>query len=76
MSLGLFQDFGNYLILQTKHKNESIKLEEKEKTQVEILLKQFGCWDPLWKDKNLSLMDYQEERFPFRSDRKMLGVNE
>ena len=52
------------------------KLEEKEKTQVEILLKKFGCWEPLWRDKNLPLMDNQEEELPFRADRKMLGVNE
>ena len=52
------------------------KLEEKEKIQVEILLKKFGCWEPLWRDKNLPLMDNQEEELPFRADRKMLGVNE
>ena len=52
------------------------KLEEKDKTQVEILLKEFGCWEPLWRDKNLPLMDNQEEELPFKADRKMLGVNE
>jgi hypothetical protein len=43
---------------------------------VEILLKDFGCWEPLWRDKDLPLMDNQEEELPFRADRKMLGVNE
>ena len=52
------------------------KLSEEDKTQVEILLKEFGCWEPLWRDKNLPLMDNQEEELPFKADRKMLGVNE
>jgi hypothetical protein len=52
------------------------KLSEEDKTQVEILLKDFGCWEPLWRDKDLPLMDNQEEELPFRADRKMLGVNE
>jgi hypothetical protein len=52
------------------------RLNENDKTQVENLLKEFGCWEPLWRDKDLPLMDDQEEGLPFKADRKMLGVNE
>ena len=57
-------------------RNHFQNLSEKHKVQVEILLKKFECWEPLWRDDNLPLSDFQENELPFKADRKMLGVNE
>ena len=37
---------------------------------------EFGCWEPLWRNENLPLLDNQEAELPFKANRKMLGVNE
>ena len=57
-------------------RNRFQKLSEKHKVQVEILLKKFECWEPLWMDDSLPLNNSQENELPFRADTKMLGVYE
>mgnify|MGYP005677163853 CR=1 FL=1 len=37
---------------------------------------EFGCWEPLWRNENLPLLENQEAELPFKANRKMLGVNE
>ena len=43
---------------------------------VERILKQHGCWEPLWRHAELPLLRHQEKRLPFRADTKMIGVYE
>jgi glutathione S-transferase len=44
--------------------------------EAEALLKNTGCWEPLWRDRDLPLLKGQEQALPFRGDTKMVGVNE
>jgi len=46
------------------------------KHDAEALLKRTGCWEPLWRDRDLPLLKGQEQGLPFRGDTKMVGVNE
>lgn len=46
------------------------------KSAAEALLKTTGCWEPLWRDRDLPLLEGQEQGLPFRGDTKMVGVNE
>ena len=46
------------------------------KHDAEALLKRTGCWEPLWRDRDLPLLREQEQALPFRGDTKMVGVNE
>ena len=79
--------FGNVLLKDARYslyrvwclkeiRDRFSRLSGENKNQVEILLKKYECWEPLWRDKNLPLMDNQEEGLPFKADRKMIGVNE
>ncbi len=42
----------------------------------EALLTSTGCWEPLWRDQDLPLLEGQEQGLPFRADTKMVGVHE
>ena len=53
---------------------ESIPKENSSASKQKLM--QFGCWEPLWRNKNLPLLDNQEVELPFKANRKMLGVNE
>ena len=46
------------------------------KTDAEALLKSTGCWEPLWRDRDLPLLEGQEQGLPFRADTKMVGVHD
>jgi hypothetical protein len=40
------------------------------------LLESHGCWEPLWRHRELPLLPGQEEGLPFRALTKMVGVYE
>lgn len=40
------------------------------------LLEKHGCWDPLWRNKELPLLPGQEQDLPFKGSTKMVGVYE
>ena len=46
------------------------------KADAEALLKSTGCWEPLWRDRDLPLLEGQEQGLPFRADTKMVGVHD
>jgi hypothetical protein len=46
------------------------------KADAEALLRSTGCWEPLWHDRYLPLLEGQEQGLPFRADTKMVGVHE
>ena len=57
-------------------RNHFINLPIDPRNRVEKLLKKTGCWNVLWKEKNLPLTENQEEGLPFQANNKMVGVNE
>ena len=57
-------------------RNHFINLPIDPRNRVEKLLKKTGCWNVLWKEKNLPLTEKQEEGLPFQANNKMVGVNE
>ncbi|TDG13468.1 glutathione S-transferase [Seongchinamella unica] len=40
------------------------------------VLERTGCWEPLWRERDLPLLPGQEQGLPFRASTKMLAVNE
>ncbi len=44
--------------------------------KVEALLRQHGCWEPLWQETELPLLPAQDAELPFRASTKMVGTNE
>ena len=59
-----------------KLQDKYLSIPEEHKEDVKLMLKEFNCWEPLWRYTNLPMNDSQEERLPFWADRKMIGVNE
>ena len=51
-------------------------LPESSQLQAEALLKKTGCWEPLWRDQALPLLEGREQQLPFRGNTKMVGVND
>ncbi len=51
-------------------------LPEAARADVQALLQQHGCWEPLWQEKLLPLLPGQDEGLPFRASTKMVGANE
>ena len=59
-----------------KLQDKYLSIPEEHKEDVKLMLKEFNCWEPLWRYTNLPMNNSQEERLPFWADRKMIGVNE
>lgn len=51
------------------------RLGEADQQAVISLLEARGCWQPLWRTRDLPLLPSQEAELPFRGGTKMIGVN-
>ena len=69
--------FSQYRVWCLKELREKFySLSKDDQSNVEQILRKFGCWEPLWMQKKLPLNSKQEAKLPFWADRKMIGVNE
>ena len=51
-------------------------LTETDQAACRELLERTGCWQPLWQEQQLPLLEAQEAGLPFKASTKMLAVNE
>lgn len=51
-------------------------LPDRHRLNVQDLLEEHGCWEPLWRQQNLPLLHEQEKDLPFRGDSKMIGIDD
>ncbi|MCX2982957.1 glutathione S-transferase [Halieaceae bacterium IMCC14734] len=57
-------------------RNRFEKLSGTDQEQARALLERTGCWEPLWRIKDLPLLPGQEQELPFRGSSKMVAAND
>lgn len=57
-------------------RNHFHALPRTEQDRARSLLEATGCWEPLWRIKDLPLLPGQEQELPFRGSSKMVAAND